>query len=215
MSENVFDPNQLTMMFAILTVHTKHLKDEVSELKLYEVEQRWKEILSTLHSCFAYIQSNNINIMEYREDIKEILDNLYTVEKVINDKKSGKITVVDDVAKSVAFIAERIDDVLEGVGLKRVVGPITVAIFEIPKRILSMVSNGSYNSAVLSDAVQRYLPPPITDWDNEHTLENTLESEDGEIIDVDWVDVGAKESFARQLLRQMHERIDHIESGKE
>jgi len=116
MSENMFDSNQLMMMINILNVSTRHLKDEISELKIQEVESRWKELLSTLHNCFAYAQSNSIDLREYKTDLREIVDNLYSVEKLVRKKNEGKVSIIDEIAEGIIYIAGKIDDVLAGIG---------------------------------------------------------------------------------------------------
>lgn len=221
MSENMFDSNQLMMMINILNVSSSHLREEVSDLKIREVELRWKELLSTLHNCFTYAQSNGIDLKEYKTDLKEIVDNLYIVEKLIRDRKDGKVTVIDDIAKSVIYIAEKIDDVLAGIGWKRVVRPITEAIFLIPKKILAMFSRTTEEPKMLSSAIQSYLPPPMKSLPSRNQMSSNVSQKediivvnDDDIIDVEWVVVkDTEESFARQILRQVHERISLIESG--
>jgi len=215
MSDNIFDSNQLMMMINILSVYTRSLRDEVSDLKIEEIEERWKNLLSTLHNCFSYAQSNGVDLRNYKTELKEIVDNLHVVEKLIRARRDGKITVVDDVAKGVIFIAEKIDDVLEGIGWKRVVAPITVAIFAIPKKITAMLSRPSNTSGRFPDAIQQYLPPPMTSLPSGSIVSD---DDNDDVIDVEWVEIEKEqspdESFVNQLFRRMHERIDRIESGR-
>jgi len=188
MAENMFDSNQLMMMINILNVSTHHLKDEVSELKIQEVEQRWKELLSSLHNCFAYAQSNGINLREYKTDLKEIFDNLYSVEKLVRNRKDGKVSIIDDIAKGVIYIAGKIDDVLAGIGWKRVVQPITEAIFMIPKKILAMFSGTAEIPKMLPNVIQNYLPPPMKSLPSGNVAQPS-KSKDDDIIVVEWADV--------------------------
>jgi len=215
MSENMFDSNQLMMMINILNVSTHHLKDEVSDLKIQEVEQRWKELLSTLHNCFSYAQSNGIDLREYKTDLKEIVDNLYTVEKLIRNRNDGKVSIIDDIAQGIIYIAGKIDDVLAGIGWKRVVQPITEAIFMIPKKILAMFSSTAETPKMLPKVIQNYLPPPMKNLPSGNYQQPKTSSADDKVIDVEWVDVREEESFASQVLRQMQDRISRMESGDE
>jgi hypothetical protein len=217
MSENRFDANQFLMMINILNVATKHLKEEVSDLKTQEIEQRWKELLSTLHSCFAYAQTYDIDLREYKTDLRDILDNLYGIEKLVRNRKDGKITVIDDIAQGVIFIASKIDDVLEGVGWKRVVRPITEAIFMIPKKIIAMFSKKTETPQMLPNIIQQYLPPPMKSLPNsKNAYQPTPAHKNNDVIDVEWVETSnTEESFAQKLLRQRRERIARTESGSE
>ncbi len=216
MSENMFDSNQLMMMINILNVSTRHLKDEISELKIQEVESRWKELLSTLHNCFAYAQSNSIDLREYKTDLREIVDNLYSVEKLVRKKNEGKVSIIDEIAEGIIYIAGKIDDVLAGIGWKRVVQPITEAIFMIPKKIMAMFSGASETPKMLPNVIQNYLPPPMKSLPTEIKGLSSAKLKDDDVIDVEWVDVkDTKESLASQILRQMHDRISRIESGDE
>lgn len=216
MVENMFDSNQLMMMINILNVSTRHLKDEISDLKIQEVEERWKELLSTLHNCFTYAQSNNIDLREYKTDLKEIVDNLYSVEKLVREKNNGKVSMIDETAEGLIYIAGKIDNVLEGIGWKKVVQPITEAIFMIPKKIMGMFSGASEMPKMLPNVIQNYLPPPMKSLPSESKGRSSSKSKDDDIIDVEWVTVkDTKESLASQILRQMHDRISLIESGDE
>jgi hypothetical protein len=216
MSENIFDANQLMMMINILNISTRHLKDEISELKIREVEVRWKELLSTLHNCFAYAQSNSIDLRQYKTDLSEIVDNLYSVEKLVRQKNEGKVSIIDDIAQGVFYIAGKIDDVLAGIGWKRVVQPITEAIFLIPKKIMAMFSGTSETPKILPNMIQNYLPPPMKSLPSKNIGQSNVKRKDDDIIDVEWGNVkDTKESLASQIIRQMHDRISHIESGDE
>lgn len=219
MSENMFDSNQLMMMINILNVATRQLKDEISELKILEVEQKWKELLSTLHNCFSYAQSNGIDLREYKTDLRDIVDNLYSVEKLIRNRKDGKVSIVDDIAQGVIYIAGKIDNVLAGIGWKRVVQPITEAIFIISKKILAVFSSTADTPKMLPHIIQNYLPPPMKTLPSGNYQQPITSSADDNVIDVEWVDVKSKKeskgSFASQVLRQMQDRISRMESGDE
>jgi len=216
MSENTFDANQFLMMIDLLNVVTKDLKDDISDLKIQEVERRWKELLSTLHSCFSYAQTHDIDLREYKTDLREILDNLYSIEKLVRNRKDGKITVLDEIAQGVIFIASKIDDVFEGIGWKRVVRPITEAIFMIPKKIIAMFSKKTETPPMLPDIIQKYLPPPMESLSNNSNNQLTPAQRDSNVIDVEWVEIAnTEESFAQQLLRQRRERIARTESESE
>jgi hypothetical protein len=215
MSGSAFDSNQFLMMVNILGVSTKHLKDEAPELKIQEIEHRWKELLSTLHNCFSYAQTHEVDLREYKTDLREIVDHLYSIEKIVRDRKDGKVTVIDDIAKGIIFIASKIDDVLEGIGWKRVVRPITEAIFVIPKKIIAMFSSKTDTTPMLPEIIQQYLPPPMKTLPSGNTTQPSS-TQDDDVIDVEWIEVeNTEESYAKTVLRQMHDRISHIESGGE
>lgn len=212
MPNDTFDVNRLMMMINILNAATQHLKDELDELKIQEVEQQWKQLLSTLHDCFAYAQSNGIDLREYKSELQQIVYNLYSVEKVVHRRKDNKVSVVDDFAKSVIYIAGKIDDVLDGIGWKRVVRPITEAIFMIPKKIISMFSNKSDTSKMLPEVVEQYLPPPMKSLPSWTAVPPSGTGRDT-VVDVEWREVeDNRESYASRLLRQMNDRISRAES---
>lgn len=215
MSEKMFDSNQFVMMINILSVSTKHLKDDVSELKSEEIEQRWQELLSTLHDCFEYAQSQNVDLRDYKNDLKEIMDNLYSVDKIVRSRNDGKVSIVDDIAQVVMFIATKIDDVLAGVGWKRIVRPITEAIFMIPKKIMALFSGKTETPKLLPDTIKKYLPPPMKVLPSPSNQPSIPHQKDGnKVIDVEWVDVeDNQESFASQVLRKMRDRISKQETG--
>lgn len=218
MSEDTFDTNQFLMMINILSVSTKHLSDEAAKLKIEEVEQKWKELLSTLHSCFSYAQTHNIDLREYKDDLKSIIDSLYVIEKMVRKRKDSKIPLLDDIAQGIIFISDKVDGVLEGIGWKRVVRPITEAIFMIPKKVVEMFSGKTEASKILPDTIQKYLPPPIKALPSVQSNPPVpSKKEDVDIIEeIEWVEVEiSEESYARKLLRQMQDRISRIESGEE
>jgi hypothetical protein len=210
---NLSASNYLMMMITTLNCATENLKNEIFELSIYDVEQRWEQLLSTLHRCFYYAQSNNLDLHEYKTDFKEIVNNLHAIEKQIHQKKYEKVSIIDDIANTVISVAEHIDEILIGIGWRKVVRPITEAIFRIPQKILSHFSSISSCSPLLPE-VEKYLPPPMLP--SEDFKESTPSTIAPNTVNVEWVEVPQKEeSFARRLLRKMHDRIDRIESGEE
>lgn len=214
MSERIFDSNRFLMAISTLNVAAKHLGDEVQSLKMAEIEYRWKEILSTLHEYFAYAQSHSIDLKDYRNELNEIIHSLYIIEKAIQDRSDGRVAVLDDVAQGIIFISGKIDDVLEGIGWRRVVRPITEAIFVIPKKVASIFSQKQSQPKALQSTIQQYLPPPMARLSLPAQPPRQAPTKKNETIQVKWVEVEtSNESYAEKVLRRMHDRISAIEEG--
>lgn len=215
MSESSFDSNQLMMMLNILAVHTKILKNDAQTLPVQGLERNWKVLLSTLNDCFSYAQSHKVDLRDHKSELREIVENLVSVEKILQGRKEKKVTVVDDIAQGIIFIAEKIDNVLKGIGWPAVAKPITEAIYFIPKRITALFSGPEDDSMdYFTESAQKYLPPPLK------ALPVIVEPQPSEptddIVETEWVDIEqTQESFAGQVLRRMHERIRQQEMGDE
>jgi hypothetical protein len=148
-------------------------------------------MLSAFHDCFAYAQSNGVDLREYKTDLREIVDNLYGIEQLIRARKDGKIFVNDETAQVVSYIAGKIDDILASIGWKRVVQPITEAIFIIPMKIVAMFASKAEAPQLPPVVIQNYLPSPA-------------KPEEGE-----------KETLALQVLRQWKARTSGDEAVEE
>lgn len=219
MSDSMFDSNQFVGMVNILNIYTTDLKDEALEISLGELEKRWKELLSTLNELFGYAQRYQVDLRDYKTDLKEIVGNLYAIEKIVQKRKDKKVAAVDEMAEGIIYIAGRIDDILDSIGWKRVVRPITEAIFLIPKRVISMFSKEKEAPSLLSDSAKKYLPPPIRSLPTATSLPAKKENDSNDIIidgEVEWIErEETNESFASQVLRRMHSRIERREVGDE
>jgi hypothetical protein len=218
MSESIFDANRLLLMINYLNVSSGYLKNTASESKIDDIELKWNALLSTMHSCFTYAQTNNVDLREYKEDLKQIVENLYYVEQEINDKKYTRLLIVDELAQGMIFISKKIDNIFTMIGWKRVMQPITEAIFLIPQKIHAMFSGKKVPSKRVIDAITHYLPPPKNTFpiDNEQNQYQPKKNE-SKIDECEWEEVENKktDSFARLLLNEMQDRISRNESGEE
>jgi hypothetical protein len=161
MNEGIHESNRFLMMISILKSLTMRLNDEAPKLKVGELDHKWQELLSTFYDTFIYAQEHNIDLREYKEDIRLILDDLYNIQKSVVHRTTSKVQLIDDLTRVVIFTADKIDNILEGIGWKRVVRPITEAIFMIPRQIIEMVTGKTEASVLLPDTIREKLPPPV------------------------------------------------------
>jgi hypothetical protein len=214
MTEDVSGSNQLTMKIILLNTLASKFKDEVKKINIEKAEQGWKQLLSNFHECVEYAQSNRINLQSYKAELTEIVNNLYEIQRIIHDRTYSKTFIPDNFVHELLFIADKIDDVLVSIGCTKVVRPITEAIFEIPRKIISMISSTSDTTKILPSTSQHYLPPPLTSLPSSNGTQPDTASNVDDIIE--WVDVkDTNESFSSQVLRQMRNKILHIKSGDE
>lgn len=210
MSIKVYDPNRLLVMIQALDVYTSDLRREASSMQPEELEIRWKRLLDALYECFIYAQQHEVLLGEYKTELRNIIENLYLIEKSIKERKGKKPSLTNKFAEGMISIASKIDSILEGFGWKPVVRPITEAMFHIPAKVKQMLSSEP-PKALPMPLYETYLPPvPLLPSPPPPSvpLQSAVISDYDDQIEWQQIEGKTKESYADEVLRKLRERVD-------
>lgn len=144
MSMIVSDQNKLLLMMTSLKVMTKILKDYAKRITLIELEGKWIAITESFTQCISYAQKQDILLFQYKDDLAEIMTNMYEIEIVLKERNDHRSSINSHV-QTILVVADKLDDVLVGFGFKRIIRPITEVVFGIFQAVGHMVSQPSSN----------------------------------------------------------------------